>query len=175
MTGKDEKQTGAAEKAPQTGSIIWKDRKRLWCGLPWTFTKYRLDEERLYITRGFFRTTDDEVRLYRITDVSAERTLLQKIFRIGTIHCKSADNTLRDFDIINVRKPREVMRMLSDLIQKSRARNHVYLGEALSSRPGMGGHDQSMGGGQGQFPDDMPQDNYADLNADGIPDQFEIE
>lgn len=49
---------------------LWKDRKRLWFGLPWTFTTYQLDGEKLYVKRGFFTVARDEVRLYRIKDIS---------------------------------------------------------------------------------------------------------
>ena len=50
--------------------IIWKDRKRIFFGLPWTFTKYSISEDRLFISTGFFSVKEDEVRLYRIMDVS---------------------------------------------------------------------------------------------------------
>ena len=33
-------------------TIVWKDRKRIFFGLPWTFTKYALTEEKLYIETG---------------------------------------------------------------------------------------------------------------------------
>ena len=34
-------------------NIIWSDRKRIWCGLPWTFTKYELRADKLLIKTGF--------------------------------------------------------------------------------------------------------------------------
>ena len=39
--------------------IIWQDRKRLWCGLPWTFTVYSLSEDRLFIKTGFLSVKED--------------------------------------------------------------------------------------------------------------------
>ena len=35
--------------------ILWSDRKR-YLGLPISFTKYTLDEDRLYIKKGFLST-----------------------------------------------------------------------------------------------------------------------
>ena len=64
-------------------SSIWEDRKRTFFGMPWSFTKYALDDERFYLERGLFNTRYDEVRLYRMTDVVLTRTLMQKIFGIG--------------------------------------------------------------------------------------------
>ena len=77
--------------------IIWKDRKRIFFGLPWTFTKYSLSEDRLFISTGFFSVKEDEVRLYRIMDVSLERKLWQRMCGLGTIKCCSADKTMGDF------------------------------------------------------------------------------
>ena len=61
-------------------NIVWKDRKRTLFGLPWSFTKYSLSDDRLFISTGFLSTKEDEVRLYRIMDISLKRTLGQRIF-----------------------------------------------------------------------------------------------
>ena len=50
--------------------IVWKDRKRPFLGLPWSFTVYKLDEEKLYVKTGVLNLTEDEVRLYRIKDIT---------------------------------------------------------------------------------------------------------
>ena len=44
---------GKKEKAEKK-TYLWQGRRRNWLGLPWTFTKYSLDEEKLYINSGFF-------------------------------------------------------------------------------------------------------------------------
>ena len=31
--------------------MLWKERKRIWCGLPWTFTVYSFDVLKLKILR----------------------------------------------------------------------------------------------------------------------------
>mgnify|MGYP000064782610 FL=1 len=51
-------------------NIVWKDRKRTLFGLPWSFTKYSLSDDRLFISTGFLSTKEDEVRLYRIMDIT---------------------------------------------------------------------------------------------------------
>lgn len=113
--------------------ILWRDRKRTkFFALPWTFTVYRLTEDRLLIKRGFFTTREDEVRLYRILDVSLRRTLLQKIFGTGTIQCHSSDKTMGDFEIINVKRSYEVKNLLSDLIEKERMAKRVSNREFIS-------------------------------------------
>ena len=74
-------------------NVIWSDRKRTLFGLPLSFTKYTLTEDRLFIQTGLFTTTEDEVRLYRIMDVKLTITLVQKIFGVGTIKVSSADDS----------------------------------------------------------------------------------
>lgn len=105
--------------------IIWRDRKRIFFGLPWTFTKYSLSEDRLFISTGFFSVKEDEVRLYRIMDVSLERKLWQRMCGLGTIKCCSADKTMGDFEIKNIKKSREVKEMLSNMVEDERTKKKV--------------------------------------------------
>ena len=113
--------------------IVWRDRKRTkFLGLPWTFTVYRLTKDRLLIKRGFFTTTEDEVRLYRIMDLSLKRTLIQKIFGTGSILCHSSDKTMGDFEIINIKNSNYVKNLLSDFIEKERMEKRVSNREFIS-------------------------------------------
>ena len=105
--------------------IIWKDRKRIFFGLPWTFTKYSISEDRLFISTGFFSVKEDEVRLYRIMDVSLERKLWQRMCGLRTIKCCSADKTMGDFEIKNIKKSREVKEMLSNMVEDERTKKKV--------------------------------------------------
>lgn len=104
---------------------VWSDRKRTLFGLPLSFTKYMLSEERLFIEQGFLNKKEDEVRLYRIMDVSLTRSFGQRIFGVGTIHCCSADKSLGDFDILSVKNPKDVKEQLSQLIEVQRDAKRV--------------------------------------------------
>lgn len=111
---------------------LWYDRKRTLFGLPLSFTKYMLTEDRFMISSGILTIREDEVRLYRITDVTLSMTLGQRIFGLGTIKCCSADKTLGDFQIKNIKKPREVKELLSESIEKERMRKKVYSKEEFN-------------------------------------------
>ena len=104
---------------------VWSDKKRTLFGLPLSFTKYMLSEERLFIEQGFFNKREDEVRLYRIMDVSLTRSFGQRIFGVGTIHCCSADKTLGDFDILSIKNPKDVKEQLSQLVEAQRDAKRV--------------------------------------------------
>ena len=111
---------------------IWSDRKRIFCGLPWTFTTYTLTSDRLFIETGVLGKHEDEVRLYRILAISLSRSFSQRIFGLGTIHCCSADKTMGDFDIINIKNPREVKERLSELVEHERQAKHVTYREFMT-------------------------------------------
>lgn len=105
--------------------IIWEERKRNCLGLPWTFTKYAFSEDRIFVKSGLLKTVENEVRLYRVMDLSLTRTLSQKIFGLGTIKVSSADKTLGNFEIINIRNSEEVKEQLSQLVEENRDRKRV--------------------------------------------------
>ena len=111
---------------------LWTDKKRTIFGLPLSFTRYILDEERLYIRSGVFTVVEDEVRVYRILDVTLRQTLWQRIFKVGTLHCCSSDSSQKDFDIQSIKNPREVKNLLSELIEAQRMKKRVYYQEGLS-------------------------------------------
>lgn len=111
---------------------LWSDKKRTLFGLPLSFTRYSLNNERLFIEQGFLNKKEDEVRLYRIMDVSLSRTFGQRIFGLGTIHCCSADKSMKDFDILSIKHPKEVKEQLSELVEKQRDSKRVTNREYMS-------------------------------------------
>lgn len=113
--------------------ILWSDRKRIWCGLPWTFTIYSMTEDRLFIKRGIFNLREDEVRLYRIKDLGLQRSLSQRIFGLGTIRIVSSDSSLGNFELTNVKNSADVKERLSRLVEEERQRKKVSSREFISS------------------------------------------
>ena len=114
-------------------NALWYDRKRTIFGLPLSFTKYYFFNEKLIIKSGFLRLKEEEVRLYRILDISLIRTLSQRIFRLGTIHLCSADKSTPEFDIKSVKNSKEAKEMLSDLIEKARDEKHISAREFIGN------------------------------------------
>lgn len=114
-------------------NYLWKDRKRTILGLPISFTTYRLTEEKLLISIGLFNTIEEEVRLYRIMDITLRRSFWQKIFGVGTIHCCSADKSTPEFNIESVKKPIAIKEMLSKMIEEERDRKRISGREYMAS------------------------------------------
>lgn len=110
---------------------LWHDRKRTFLGLPWSFTKYELTEERLFITKGFFNITVNEVRLYRIKDVKLTKSFGQRLFGLGTISVCSSDDNMKNFDILNIKLPEETIELLSDKVELQRNAHRVVAREII--------------------------------------------
>ena len=105
--------------------IIWQDRKRIIFGLPWTFTKYKLYEDKLQICTGFLNKKEEEIRLYRIMDTTLEKPLGQRIFGLGSIKVNSVDKTTPQFYILRVKDSDKVRDMLSEQVESERERKRV--------------------------------------------------
>ena len=85
-----------------TVTKIWTDTKRI-LGMPITFTKYALSEDRLFINKGLLTLTTEEILLYRVRDLSVKQTLGQRLFGVGTILVQSSDKTSPTLEIENVK------------------------------------------------------------------------
>ncbi len=109
---------------PKEG-LLWMDRKHTFLGLPLSFEKYSLDEGRLYISKGLFTTRSNEVRLYRILDVSLKETLWQKILGLGNVKVDSSDRNMKVFVIPNICHPAEVKEILSRTVEAERQRKRI--------------------------------------------------
>lgn len=106
-------------------NYVWRDRKRPIFGLPLSFTVYTLLEDKLLIDTGILSTKQEEIKLYRIMDLTLKRSLLQRIFGVGSIHICSADKTTPEFEIKDIKKPFEIKEKLSAIVEEQRDKKRV--------------------------------------------------
>lgn len=126
---------------------IWFDRKRVTIfALPWSFTKYTLTENKLIVEKGLFTQTEDEIKLYRISDISYEQTLLERIGNTGTLIVKSTDVTLPELRLEHIKNAKQIRDVLSQAIDAARKNNGVRAAEMVGNGP------------------------MRDLDGDGVPD-----
>lgn len=125
-------------------SIVWKDRKRTFLGLPWSFTRYSLTEEKLIIDTGLFSRKEEEIRLYRVLDITLHRSFGQRLFGLGTLHLCTGDKTAPEIDIKCIRDPKAVRDMLSDMVEHEREERRIgareYFGGAEADDDDSGCH-----------------------------------
>ena len=111
---------------------LWKDRKRYF-GLPLSFTRYAISDDRLYQSVGFLNIKDEEILLYRIRDISCSRSLGQRIFGVGSVTVSSSDKTMPTLVLKNIKNPLEVKELLHKQVEEMKIRRRVRVGEIMSN------------------------------------------
>ena len=108
--------------------IRWHDKKR-YLGLPISFTRYSVSEDRLFRDTGFFKRSYEEVLLYRVRDISLTRSLGQMLFGVGTIIIISSDKSAARLEIQNVKAPKAVKELIHVLVEEAKTRRRFRFGE----------------------------------------------
>ena len=124
---------------------IWKDRKRYF-GMPLSFTRYALSEDRLFISVGFLNIKDDEILLYRVRDIDTSRSLWQRLFGVGTVVVMSSDKSMPNLVLKNIKDPVGVKELIHQQVEEMKIRRRVRVGEIMTT--------------------DMDGDGEPDLNED---------
>ena len=109
-------------------SRLWQDRKRYF-GMPISFTVYSLSEDRLFRESGLLNREYEEILLYRIRDISLRRSFGQMIFGVGTITLSTSDRTSPEFQIVNIKAPKQVKELIHQLVEESKVRRGFRFGE----------------------------------------------
>ena len=109
---------------------LWKDRKRYF-GMPLSFTRYSMSEDRLFTSVGFLNIKDDEILLYRVRDIDTSRSLWQRIFGVGTVTVVSADKTMPNLVLKNVKDPIFVKELIHKQVEEMKLRRRVRVGEIM--------------------------------------------
>ena len=120
-----------AKKAPGI-NYLWQDRKR-WLGMPLTFTRYGLSEDRLFQSVGFLNIKDEELLLYRVRDIDTYRNLWQRLFGVGTVLVMSSDKSTPTLELKNIKQPMEVKELLHKQVEDMKIRRRVRFGEDMTS------------------------------------------
>ncbi len=124
---------------------IWTDRKRYF-GLPLSFTRYALSEDRLFLSVGFLNIKDDEVLLYRVRDITTTRSLWQRIFGVGTVTVASSDKSQPSLVLKSIKDPLKIKELLHENVEEMKRRRRMRVGEIMT--------------------DDMDDGDYADDELD---------
>ena len=113
----------------------WSDRSRIF-GLPITFTKYSMSDDRIFCEKGLLNMKFEEILLYRVRDISMKITLGQRIFGVGSILLQSSDKTAPVLEIKNVKNPRQVKEMIHQQVEQVKEQRRMRFGEVLEDPTG---------------------------------------
>lgn len=138
-------------KMTDLNEVVISERKRwVFLGLPFTFTKYTVNHKKIIIDSGFFTSYQNEILLYRVLDVTLRRTLMQKIFGLGTVIVKSKDKTSPELSVTNIRHPKLFMDTLSELVEDDKNRKNLR-------------HNEMIDNGLSEFDDDYDYEGDMDF------------
>lgn len=122
-------------------NVLIRERKRLgFFALPLSFTTFAITEKKLIYKKGLLSSTEDEILLYRVQDITVRRTLGQKLFGLGTIEVDSQDKTCPHLIIRNIKHVKEFRAILSEQVEKEKTRRNFRSTEILDGDNDPGFH-----------------------------------
>lgn len=105
---------------------MYEERKRwLFFGLPFTFTKYYINEDLLTVREGFFKTIENDCYMYKIQDVQHTATLAEKLFGLGTVVCFTGDTTHPNLVLKHIKHSREIKSYILEESENARIRRRT--------------------------------------------------
>ena len=123
----------------------WSDRSRIF-GLPITFTKYSMSDDRIFCEKGLLNMKFEEILLYRVRDISMKITLGQRIFGVGSILLQSSDKTAPVLEIKNVKNPRQVKEMIHQQVEQVKEQRRMRTMEFVGGEGESAGDDEPWDG-----------------------------
>ena len=109
---------------------LWHDRRRR-LGMPLSFTRYAMSEDRLFTSVGFLSIKDDEILLYRVRDIDTSRNLWQRLFGVGAVTVMSSDKTMPTVVLKNIKNPVAVKEMIHSMVEECKLKRRVRIGEIM--------------------------------------------
>ena len=109
---------------------LWSDRLRR-LGLPLSFTRYSLSEDRLFLETVLLSTHCEEILLYRVRDLSMKISLGQRIFGVGTVTVQSSDKSCPVLELRNIKHPRETKEIIHQAVEQMKLQRRMRVGEVM--------------------------------------------
>lgn len=130
-----------------SGNVLWRQRKRNWCRTPFTFTVYMLTDQEMSIKTGILNEKFNLIKLFRIVDISVERTFLRRLFGLSTLVLDTRDQSSGNGVVVlkNVVHGFEVRRVMQEAVDSSRKENGMSAREFLGGPGGPGPEGPGMG------------------------------
>lgn len=113
---------------------IYVEKKRTkFLGLPLYFTRYSIGEDKLNIRRGFLNIVEDDTYMYKVQDVRLTHSLMERIFRLGTVICFTGDTTDPKLELKSIRHSAEIKEYLIRASEEARLRRRTRYNVEVSA------------------------------------------
>ncbi len=93
--------------------------------LRWRTTHYVITSHRVMVRRGILTKTGKDITLSKITDVSFEQTLLDRVIGSGSLHIESAGDS-PDENLSDIPRSNEVQQLVNRLIDEDDLRRRAH-------------------------------------------------
>lgn len=113
----------AKEKNPD---IKFVERKRwLFLGLPFTFTKFIIQDDAITINQGFLNKVENDCYMYKVQDVEHKASLLERICGLGTITCFTGDTTHPKLIMPHIKHSKTIKNYILEASEAARMRRRT--------------------------------------------------
>ena len=102
------------------------EKKRwVFLGLPWTFTKYSVKEDMITVNTGILTKEENDCYMYKVIDVILKESLMERIFKLGTVTCITSDATDGRLLLQHIRNAKAVKNYILEQSEKERLRRRT--------------------------------------------------
>ena len=102
------------------------EKKRwLFLGLPFTFTKYTVKEDMITMQTGLFKTVENDCYMYKVQDVQHSATLIEKMFKLGTVTCFTGDTTHPLLLLVHIKNSKAIKEFILEQSEKARLKRRT--------------------------------------------------
>lgn len=113
----------AKEKNPD---IKFVERKRwLFLGLPFTFTKFIIQDDVITINQGFLNKVENDCYMYKVQDVEHKASLLERLCGLGTITCFTGDTTHPKLIMPHIKHSKTIKNYILEASEAARMRRRT--------------------------------------------------
>ena len=105
---------------------VFVEKKRTkFLGLPICFVTYRIFEDMININSGFLTTVEDDAYMYKVQDVRLTRSLMERIFKLGTVVCFTGDKTHPELRLMHIKNASDIKDYLIEASENARRKRRT--------------------------------------------------